>query len=268
MSTLVLFLAVWIVLPAPTYPLLILAIGAAEIAPWLIAVAAGTAMIALIRVPPTKVARITLLLSAVAFALSALPLLRFPKTARHFDQAMQTTLGDDFLCAVPAEIRRDLRTNPLDPIALFTGLKAGTPHITRGIPFATHDGAALTLDVYRPPSSGRYPAVVQIHGGAWQRGTPGDNAAFAADLAAHHFVVFAIDYRHAPRWRWPAQRARRRAATTTPADNRHAVGVPANPLGRARLRRRTAGPQRTAGALSHRAFSHLGPLVLRLRELP
>ena len=63
----------------------------------------------------------------------------------------------------------------------------------------------LTLDVYRPVAAGRYPVVVQIYGGAWQRGAPGDTATFATYLAAHGFVVFAIDYRHAPEWQWPAQ---------------------------------------------------------------
>jgi acetyl esterase/lipase len=47
--------------------------------------------------------------------------------------------------------------------------------------------------------------VVQIYGGAWQRGAPADDARFATYLAARGFVVFAVDYRHAPRWVWPAQ---------------------------------------------------------------
>jgi len=61
------------------------------------------------------------------------------------------------------------------------------------------------MDIYRPPVSGRYPCVVQIYGGSWQRGHPGDDASFARYLASRGFVVFAIDYRHAPRWKWPAQ---------------------------------------------------------------
>ena len=61
------------------------------------------------------------------------------------------------------------------------------------------------LDIYRPASAGQYPSVVQVYGGAWQRGAPEDDAKFATYLAARGFVVFAIDYRHAPQWPWPAQ---------------------------------------------------------------
>jgi acetyl esterase/lipase len=63
----------------------------------------------------------------------------------------------------------------------------------------------LTLDIYRPVSAVRHPSVVQVYGGAWQRGAPEDDAKFATYLAASGFVVFAIDYRHAPQWPWPAQ---------------------------------------------------------------
>jgi acetyl esterase/lipase len=57
--------------------------------------------------------------------------------------------------------------------------------------------------VYQPTQRGHYPVLVQIYGGAWQRGEPGSNADFATLLASHGWVVFAIDYRHAPSVHWP-----------------------------------------------------------------
>ena len=68
------------------------------------------------------------------------------------------------------------------------------------------------MDVYRPLDVGPHPVLVQIYGGAWQRGQPGDNATAATFLASRGWVVFEIDYRHAPQWRWPAQRDDVRAA--------------------------------------------------------
>src|SRR5262249_55639994 len=77
---------------------------------------------------------------------------------------------------------------------------AAQVNVTRGVVFSE----PLALDVYQPKRRGRYPILVQIYGGAWQRGVPGDNANFATLLASHGWVVFAIDYRHAPSVRWPA----------------------------------------------------------------
>jgi acetyl esterase/lipase len=88
---------------------------------------------------------------------------------------------------------------------LFRGVNTGSARITRGVAFAAPAGVRLALDVYRPPGAGQYPAVVQIYGGAWQRGAPGNDEPFATYLAAHGYVVFAIDYRRAPTWQWPAQ---------------------------------------------------------------
>ena len=89
---------------------------------------------------------------------------------------------------------------------------AGGTRMQRDIRFATAGGVDLTVDVHQPAAAGRYPAVVQVYGGAWQRGAPRDYARFAAHLASRGFVVFAVDYRHAPQWRWPAQRDDLRAA--------------------------------------------------------
>jgi acetyl esterase/lipase len=88
---------------------------------------------------------------------------------------------------------------------LFRGIGVSASKSTTGILFSEPSGTPLHLDVHQPAASGSFPILIQIYGGAWQRGAPGDNAAFASLLAAHGWVVFAIDYRHAPRFRWPAQ---------------------------------------------------------------
>lgn len=222
-------LSAWTVLPPVTYPMLVLAVGAPEVAPWLIAF--GVVIVALVwlrgrsplSVPATFFA-------AAAVSLAAVPLVQFPVTARHFDQAMRAGLGANYLMAIPAALRRNLRRNPLDPIQLFTGLRAGPCQVIRGVPFKVSDGVRLTVDIYRPPGSGTYPVVVQIYGGAWQRGVPGDNAAFASYLASRGYVVFAIDYRHAPRWQWPAQLEDVRTALGWIAEHGGQYGADANRL--------------------------------------
>jgi acetyl esterase/lipase len=192
------------VLPPFTYPMLVLAVGAPEIAPWLTLI--GVTLIVLVWLRGRSVLSVpTMLFAAAAVSLASVPLVQFPVTARRFDQAMRAGLGANYLAAIPAPVRNAERRRLVDPVELFTGLRAGPSRVGRGIPFAVRDGVRLTMDIYRPPEAGSHPAVVQIYGGAWQRGAPGDNSAFASYLASRGYVVFAIDYRHAPHWQWPAQ---------------------------------------------------------------
>jgi acetyl esterase/lipase len=118
---------------------------------------------------------------------------------------MRAELGGDPLRNVPAAVRDHVRAGPLSISELFGHVNLGDARVARDIPFSTTGAAPLTVDVYRPLRPGSYPAVVQIYGGAWQRGKPADNGNFAQWLAARGYVVFAIDYRHAPGSRWPAQ---------------------------------------------------------------
>lgn len=52
---------------------------------------------------------------------------------------------------------------------------------------------------------GRYPAIVILYGGAWQRGSPNRNEEFSRYMAARGYCVVAIDYRHAPQYRFRDQ---------------------------------------------------------------
>jgi acetyl esterase/lipase len=209
---LLLFLAAWTLLPPPTYGALILAVVAPEMGAWLILLATIVAISAAREARQSRAARLTVLLAMATIAFAAVPYIQFRATASRFDSAMRAGLGDGYLSTVDESIRHRMRAHRLDILELLTGLRGGDPRITRRVRYTMNDGVSLGLDVYRPPQPGRYPAIVQNYGGGWQRGAPGDNSAFASYLATHGFVVFAIDYRHAPRWRWPAQLADVRAA--------------------------------------------------------
>lgn len=50
------------------------------------------------------------------------------------------------------------------------------------------------------------PAVLEIYGGAWEHGSPKNDAQFDAIIASWGYRVIALNYPHAPGSRWPAQR--------------------------------------------------------------
>ena len=54
---------------------------------------------------------------------------------------------------------------------------------------------ALPALLYRPQGEGPFPALVDVHGGAWNNGVRSDNPALAEGLAASGVVVLAIDFR-------------------------------------------------------------------------
>lgn len=63
----------------------------------------------------------------------------------------------------------------------------------------------LDADVYEPTSAGPHPAVLVVHGGGWTRRSREDMNDIAETLASAGFVVMNIDYRFAPKYRFPAQ---------------------------------------------------------------
>jgi acetyl esterase/lipase len=73
--------------------------------------------------------------------------------------------------------------------------------------FTTFDGEKLTLDVFRPGyGHGPLPGVLVVHGGSWQSGSSREFLPLNGYLAARDYVVFSINYRLAPKWKFPAGR--------------------------------------------------------------
>ncbi len=205
LSLIGLFLSLWIVIPAPTLFLLPLGVGAPEISPWLVVVNA-IAILLLLRVfHQGWSSRLFLAGSAFALVLSLLPLLQFPATNQRFSTAMQSALGVDYVNQIPQTQRSWMRPSPLALLDVFRGISDGNVRYVSKIQFANPEGVPLTLNLYQPPQKGTYPTIVTIYGGAWQRGTPDSDAAFSRYMAARGYVVVAIDYRHAPQHKFPAQ---------------------------------------------------------------
>ena len=203
--------SVWIVLPAPVYWLLPLSVGAPELSPQILLTALIVTIAGLARARRSRLARITVVLGVVACALSALPLLQLGRTASRFDSEMREALGDGYLTDLSSERRAALRPHPLDVVELIRGITSAPVIVVRR-QISRAELPPLDVLIYRPQRPGPHPIIVQIYGGAWRAGTPGANASFARYLAAHDYLVFAVDYRHAPAWRWPAQLADVRSA--------------------------------------------------------
>ncbi len=205
------FLAMWIVVPAPNRTLLPLAVGAPEIGAWLMVVGMAGLLLSVVDVRRRVLSRVALILSVAAVGLASSPFVRFARVADAAERSMHMALGGDYFSKIPETTRTHFLTAPLSTMTLFRGIPAPSSHvtITRGVKMvrsdSTRDTVQLTMDVYEPAMPGVHPVLVQVYGGAWARGEPADFAEFAQYIAAQGYVVFAIDYRHAPQFVFPAQ---------------------------------------------------------------
>ncbi|MGB2501480.1 MAG: alpha/beta hydrolase fold domain-containing protein [Mariniblastus sp.] len=75
----------------------------------------------------------------------------------------------------------------------------------RNIVYKETDEEELKCDIFIPSGRGPFPAILAVHGGAWRSGTKFAMLRHAWRMVAAGYVVVAIDYRHAPRYKFPAQ---------------------------------------------------------------
>lgn len=209
-SSIGLFLSLWIVVPAPIGLLLPLGVGAPEISPWLVVLNAIALLLVFVSIRSSRLQRLASTGSLVGFLLSTLPLVQLPATEQHFSAAMHQGLGAGYQGQIPSSIQAQMRPRPFVLADGFSGIDPGSARLTSGIPFATPDHIPLTLDVYQPPPNFPHPeegmaAIIVLYGGAWRGGSPAQNVDFNRYMAARGYTVFAIDYRHAPRYHFPAQ---------------------------------------------------------------
>jgi len=66
------------------------------------------------------------------------------------------------------------------------------------------DNRELKLSIYRPDNDNLHPAVLMIHGGGWNSGSPGMQKALAINLAKKGFVTATVEYRLIPEALYPA----------------------------------------------------------------
>ncbi len=71
------------------------------------------------------------------------------------------------------------------------------------VEYHSPDGQPLLARVYLPAGPGPFPAVLEVHGGAWTSGDRFNNVSIAEALAASGVVVASIDFRMPPQAGYP-----------------------------------------------------------------
>jgi acetyl esterase/lipase len=195
-------LAVLTLVAAPARPLWLASLAATEWGYW-IAIAALLPLIP-VRGAGRRLGKAGAALSLGAMALLLMPVVRANEMNRQLPAAFDAAFGAARRERAPES--EDPRSVPLVPADLFKAVQSRPIRFEERV-FGNYEREKLTLDVYHPGyAHGPLPTVIVIHGGMWQNG---DNAEFVplnAYLAARDYVVVALNYRLAPRWKFPAAR--------------------------------------------------------------
>lgn len=76
--------------------------------------------------------------------------------------------------------------------------------LVEDIEYQRQGGRALLARLYRPKGAGPFPALVEVHGGAWVESDRLNNAGTATELARTGTIVLSLDFRMPPEAPYPA----------------------------------------------------------------
>lgn len=260
-------LSIWILLPSPNMFLFPLTVVAPEISPILLVVNSTVLVLALGELNSIAY------LSLFSVCLSLIPVLQYISTSREFAEIMKDNFGEDYEDKIPEAVKLKMRSK----IGLISNFSEKSVinqlRITKNIEFAVIEDVKLTLNLYQPSTSGQYPTLVTIYGGAWRVGKPDNNQQFSYYLANQGYTVVAIDYRHAPAYKFPIQLEDIQRALIYIKNHAVELGVDINSVG---LMGRSAGAHLATLALRDSPIaikalvSYYGPvdLIRAYQELP
>jgi hypothetical protein len=117
------FLTAWIVVPAPTFVLLPLGVGAPEVSPWLMGANAIAVLLAL-RFVRKRWLRIVLACSLFSLVISTLPLSQFPAANQRAEASMQAALGTNYLAQIAPTFQAQMRPKPFVLSDAFWGFQS------------------------------------------------------------------------------------------------------------------------------------------------
>lgn len=93
----------------------------------------------------------------------------------------------------------------LAALGLFCAREIHAEGLQANIEYGEAGGEKLLLDVHVPDGPGKFPIAILVHGGGWgSGGKEGDITPLLEPLSAANFTWFSINYRLAPKDRWPA----------------------------------------------------------------
>ncbi|MFN7731354.1 MAG: alpha/beta hydrolase fold domain-containing protein [Pirellula sp.] len=93
--------------------------------------------------------------------------------------------------------------DPVEKVTYSVRAKYDVPYTEARLPLQLADLYAPVIPKGSP--STKFPGVIMIHGGAWIAGDKLNDAGHARRLAARGYVVMTINYRLAPKDKYPAQ---------------------------------------------------------------
>ena len=144
------------------------------------------------------------LMSLGAAALFALPLFYASQMNTELPPMLDSSFGKEQ--RVRGRFAEDLRPEPLVMFDLVSSVHSRPVRLEERV-FSSADGEKLTLDIYKPGYSHEpVPGLLVVHGGSWQSGNSKEFIALNAYLAARDYIVVSINYRLAPKWKFPAGR--------------------------------------------------------------
>jgi acetyl esterase/lipase len=193
--SLLFLLSLLCVFPAPEYHVWYVSILVTEF-PWIFLV-----LVSVLLLVGSKVNKCRLpgtIIGLLSFALFLSPLLRAYSISARLQKGIEAEFGPG-----AGHLKSDDKQAAFSFWHMFTGLNAAQlPYIT--MPYTSNADGALTLDYYRSQMPGSRPCVVVVHGGSWSGGDSHQLPELNTYLAKAGYNVASINYRLAPKYKYPA----------------------------------------------------------------
>ena len=204
-SAVLVLIAVTTVIPPFSMSMIALHIVATEGGTWLLVVAGLILVVTSVPSVHRRLRLASAIQAGIASILVMIPLFSIPHTIRSVDAEFDRACGSEWLAHLSSTQLGSMRTTHFSVRDSLLGI----PHdaVTQtSLTIPSAEGLPLAAIRYGEATPGKpRPLVVAIHGGGWHGGSIDEGASCHRYLAAHGYLVYAIDYRFVPNTRFPGQ---------------------------------------------------------------